>query len=257
MIAELYEARDLIAFLAWRDIKVRYQQTVLGVLWAVLQPLLFMAIFTVVFGRVANISTGSVPYPLFCFAGLLVWQLFINSLTSAAGTVVGQQNMVQKIYFPRLVLPISSCVVTLLDFVIAFLFFLVMMPFFSFLPSWRLVAVPLLVLVTLVTACGLGAALSALNVRYRDVRYLTNFLAQIWLFATPVAYPLNLIPEKWLPLASLNPMVGIVEGFRWATLGTDAPDMQVLLTSAATALCVAIGGTLLFRRMEVSFADTI
>ncbi|MCT2401508.1 ABC transporter permease [Novosphingobium mangrovi (ex Huang et al. 2023)] len=254
---EILAYRDLVVFLARRDIKVRYQQALLGAAWAFLQPLLFMAIFTVVFSRIVKASTGDIPYPLFAFSGLIIWQLFINSVTSASNSVVSQQNMVQKIYFPRLVLPLSACVVTFVDFLIASVFLLGMTLFFGFFPSWRLIAIVPIVLLTLTLAFGVGSALAALNVRFRDIRYLTNFIAQLWLFATPVAYPFGMIPEKWTTLASFNPVTGLVEAFRWATIGSTDVDPFRLSVSIGMCIVLSIGGIALFRTMEPSFADTI
>lgn len=256
-LMELPAYRDLLLFLVWRDVKVRYQQTVLGALWAIVQPLLMMAVFTVIFGRLMTVPSDGVPYPLFCFAGLVIWTLFIHGVTAAASSVVSSQEIVQKVYFPRLVMPISAVLVGLVDFAVAFLFLIGLMVLNGLSPRPEIVLVLPFVLLALLAAIGVGAILAALNVPFRDIRHLTPFLAQLWLFATPVAYPASLVPERWLPLAGLNPMGGIVDGFRWVLFGTQGPSLQLLIISATVSIALFLAGLSLFRLMEPTFADVI
>ena len=254
---ELWQHRELVGFLAWRDIVVRYKQTVLGVAWAILQPVLTMVVFSVFFGRLAGIPSDGVPYPVFAYTALLPWNLFANGLTSSAGSIVGGAHLVQKVYFPRLAIPIAPLLGALFDFLIAFLVLAILMVFYGIAPTWRLVAVLPLLLLTMLTSLGAGLWLAALNVRYRDVRYALPFLVQIWLFATPIAYPTSLVPESWRTLYALNPMVGVVDGFRWAVLGVAKAPTTTLLPSAAVAMVVLVTGAFYFRRAEAEFADVV
>ncbi|MDX6696395.1 MAG: lipopolysaccharide transport system permease protein [Blastocatellia bacterium] len=257
-LRELWEYRELLYFLAWRDIKIRYKQTALGLAWAVLQPLLTMLIFALFFGRLAKMPSDNVPYPLFAFAALVPWTFFANGLTQSSNSLVGSANLIKKVYFPRLVVPISVVLGGLPDFALSFVVLLGMMLYYGIYPQLSVVVwLPLLLLLTTVTALGCGLWLSALNVKYRDVRYIVGFLTQIWMFATPVVYPASLLSGRWRLVYSLNPMVGVVEGFRWALLGTDtAPGMSVVI-SATTALLILVSGTFYFRRMEKTFADIV
>jgi lipopolysaccharide transport system permease protein len=257
-LRELWEYRELLYFLAWRDIKIRYKQTALGLAWAVLQPLLTMLIFALFFGKLAGMPSDGVPYPLFAFAALVPWTFFANGLTQSSNSLVGSANLIKKVYFPRLVVPISVVLGGLPDFALSFLVLLGLMAYYGIYPQLSVILwLPLLLLLALVTALGCGLWLSALNVKYRDVRYIVGFLTQIWMFATPVVYPASLLSGRWRLIYSINPMVGVIEGFRWALLQTDtAPGMPIVI-SAITALLILVTGTFYFRRMEKTFADIV
>lgn len=254
---ELFAYRDLLLFLVSRDLKVRYKQTVLGVSWAILQPLMTMGIFSLVFGRLVGVPSDGLPYPLFCFAGLIVWNLFIQSVINATSSVVSNRQLVEKVYFPRLVIPLSTIMAGLVDFAIAFVFLLVVMLAYGFLPSLRMLLVLPLLAIALAGALGVGSLLAAFNVRFRDIRHVTILLAQLWLFATPVIYPASIVPAKWHALLGLNPMAGVVEGFRWSMLGTDSVSWDLIALSATSSVLFLVIGLLVFRRMESSFADII
>lgn len=257
-LGELWEFRELLYFLAWRDVKIRYKQTVLGLAWAVLQPVITMLIFAIFFGRLAKMPSDKLPYPLFAFAALVPWTFFANGLTQASNSLVGSANLIKKVYFPRLVVPISVVLAGLPDFALSFVVLLGMMVYYGIYPQVAaLVWLPLFVLLSFVTALGVGLWLSALNVKYRDVRYIVGFLTQIWMFATPVVYPASLLSGRWRLIYSINPMVGVVEGFRWALLGTNAAPAIPLLISSVTAVVILITGTFYFRRMEKTFADIV
>lgn len=256
-LRELWEYRELLYFLTWRDIKVRYKQTVLGAAWAVIQPLFMMLVFSLFFGKLAGVPSDGIPYPVFAFCGLLPWQLFANSLTQASNSLVGSQNLITKVYFPRLVVPISAVLGGVVDFAIAFVLLLAMMFYYGIVPGWQIVVLPGLVLLVVLASLGVGLWLSALNVQYRDVRYTISFLVQFWLFATPVAYPSSIVPEKWRVLYALNPMVGVVDGFRWALLGKPESPGVPLLISMIVVFLLLIGGLYYFRRMEQQFADIV
>lgn len=256
-LRELWEYRELLYFLTWRDIKVRYKQTVLGAAWAVIQPLFMMLVFSLFFGKLAGVPSDGIPYPVFAFCGLLPWQLFANSLTQASNSLVGSQNLITKVYFPRLVVPISAVLGGVVDFAIAFVLLLAMMFCYGIVPGWQIVVLPGLVLLVVLASLGVGLWLSALNVQYRDVRYTISFLVQFWLFATPVAYPSSIVPEKWRVLYALNPMVGVVDGFRWALLGKPESPGVPLLISMIVVVLLLIGGLYYFRRMEQQFADIV
>ncbi|MGD2114180.1 MAG: ABC transporter permease [Acidobacteriota bacterium] len=264
-LRELWEYRELLYFFTWRDVKVRYKQTVLGAAWAVLQPFLTMVVFSLFFGRLAKVPSDDLPYPLFSYAALVPWTFFATGLTQSSNRLVGSANLIRKIYFPRLVLPISSILAGLVDFVIAFaVLVLVMMPYFHFVdPAWsftwslHLLWLPLLVLLAVITGLGVGFWLSAMNVQFRDVRYAVPFLVQIWLFATPIAYPSSLLQERWQIVYALNPMVGVVEGFRWALLGAETAPGPLVLVSSLVALALLAGGAYYFRRVEKTFADIV
>ena len=254
---ELWQYRELLYFLTWRDIKVRYKQTVLGAAWAVIQPLFIMAVFSLFFGRLAGVPSDGLPYPVFAFCALLPWQLFAHALTESSNSLVGSQNLITKVYFPRLVVPISAVLGGLVDFAIAFVILLGMMFLYGIVPGWQILALPGLVLLTVMTALGVGLWLSALNVQYRDVRYTINFLVQFWLFATPVAYPSSIVPVKWRALYGLNPMVGVVDGFRWALTGRPESPGMLLFVSVIVVSVLLVGGLYYFRRLEQQFADII
>ena len=254
---ELWEYRELLYFLIWRDVKVRYKQTALGAAWAVIQPFFMMVVFSLFFGRLAKVPSDGIPYPVFTFCALLPWQLFANALTESSNSLVGNQNLITKVYFPRLVVPISAVLGGLVDFVISFVILLGMMLYYGIVPGWAIVTLPGFILLAVMTALGVGLWLSALNVQYRDVRYTIGFLVQLWLFLTPVAYPSSIVPEKWRPLYGLNPMAGVVEGFRWALLGKSQPPGAMLWVSVAVVILILFGGLYYFRRMEQQFADIV
>jgi lipopolysaccharide transport system permease protein len=254
---ELWEYRELLYFLVWRDIKVRYKQTVLGIAWAIIQPFFTMVVFSVFFGRLAKIPSDGVPYPIFSYAALVPWTFFAHGLGHASNSLVGSANLIKKIYFPRLAVPIASVTSGIPDFFVAFTVLLAMMLYYGIVPTVNLLWIPLLLLLALVTSLGVGLWLSAMNVRFRDVRYIVPFLTQLWLFATPVAYPSSLLSEPWRTLYGLNPMVGVVEGFRWALLGTDTAPGLIIIVSALISLALLVGGAFYFRRLERTFADTV
>ena len=256
-LRELWEYRELLYFLTWRDIKVRYKQTALGAAWAIIQPFFTMVVFSLFFGKLARMPSDGIPYPIFSYAALVPWTFFANGLTQSANSLVGSANLIKKVYFPRLVVPISSVLSGLVDFVLAFVVLLGMMIYFGVAPTWNVLWLPLLVLLAFVTALGVGLWLSALNVQFRDVRYTVPFLTQFWLFATPIAYPSSLLSEPWRTLYGINPMVGVVEGFRWALLDTNTAPGPMIFVSAAAALGILISGLFYFRRMERTFADVV
>jgi lipopolysaccharide transport system permease protein len=256
-LKELWEYRELLYFMAWRDIKVRYKQTVLGAAWAIIQPFFTMVVFSIFFGKLARVPSDGLPYPIFAYAALVPWTFFANGLNQASNSLVGSANLIKKVYFPRLVVPISSVISGVVDFMLAFAVLLGMMLFYGILPTVNILWLPLFVLLTFVTALGVGFWLSALNVQFRDVRYTVPFLTQFWLFATPIAYPSSLLSEPWRTLYGINPMVGVVEGFRWALLGTDTAPGAIILISSLMALALLVGGAFYFRRLERSFADVV
>jgi lipopolysaccharide transport system permease protein len=255
-VRELWEARELLYFLVWRDAKVRYKQTVLGVLWSVLQPLMTMAVFAVFFGKLAKMPSDGAPYPLFALTALVPWSYFAAALGAGAASLVGSQQLVSKVYFPRLIIPIASVVTPAIDFAIAFLMLAAALLWYGAAPGPAAAAVPLFALLALATALAAGLWLAALNVEYRDVRYVLPFAIQFWMFATPVAYPASLLPEAWRVWYGLNPMASVVEGFRWALLGSPAPGPMVAVSVAVVVVALA-GGLAYFRRVEGTFADVI
>jgi lipopolysaccharide transport system permease protein len=256
-LRELWEYRELAYFLIWRDIKVRYKQTVLGAAWAILQPLFTMVVFSVFFGRLAGIPSDGVPYPIFSFAALVPWQFFANGLNNSSNSLVGSSNLIKKVFFPRLIIPISAVLSGIVDFILAFIVLLFMMAFFSILPTKNVIWLPLLLLLALITSLGFGLWFSALNVQFRDIRYAVPFMIQAWLFITPIAYPSSLLNEPWQTLYAINPMAGVVEGFRWALLDTDTQPGSMVFVSAIVAIAVFVGGLYYFRRMEKTFADVV
>lgn len=256
-LRDLWEYRELLYFLVWRDIKVRYKQTALGAAWAILQPVMTMLVFSVFFGRLAKVPSDGVPYPVFAYVALLPWQLFAFALTESSNSLVASQNLITKVYFPRLVIPISSVLAGLVDFAIAFVILLVMMLYYGIVPTAAVALLPLFLLLAVVTALAVGLWLSALNVKYRDVRYTIPFLTQFWMFATPVAYPSSLVPERWRPLYGLNPMAGVVEGFRWALLGKAHAPGPLLWVSVAAVIVLLVGGLRYFKKTETTFADIV
>ena len=256
-LRELWEYRELLLFLAWRDISVRYKQTALGATWAIIQPLFTMIVFSLFFGRLGKIPSDGLPYPIFTYTALLPWQYFATALAGSADSLVGSANLISKVYFPRLVIPVASVLPAIIDFAIAFVVLLGMMFFYGITPTWNVVWLPLFLLMALVTALGVGLWLSAMNVQYRDIRYTIPFITQFWMFASPVAYPSSMIPEQWRPLYGLNPMAGVIEGFRWALLGTETEPGPLIIVSAFVALVLLVSGAFYFRRMEKTFADVV
>jgi lipopolysaccharide transport system permease protein len=256
-LRELWAYRELVYFLAWRDVKVRYKQTALGIAWVVLQPLAAMAIFSIVFGRLANLPSDGVPYPLFVFAGLVPWFYFANATSTASGSLVANTNLVSKVYFPRLAVPLAAVLAGLVDLAIGLVLELVLLAIFGVPPTPRLMLVPVLVLLLALTALAVSIWLSALDVQYRDVRYAIPFLVQLWLFATPVVYPLSVISDRWQWLFALNPVTGTIEGFRWALLGAGEFPAPQLALGVVTTLLILGSGLLYFRRVERTFADVI
>lgn len=256
-LSELWKYHELLFFLTWRDIKVRYKQTMLGAAWAILQPVLTMIVFSIIFGGLAKLPSDGIPYPIFTFTALLPWQLFAYALSQSSNSLVGSQNLISKVYFPRLVVPFSSVLAGVVDFAIAFLVLVGMMAFYGIGLTPAALLLPLFVLLALASALAVGLWLSALNVQYRDIRYVVPFLTQFWMYATPIAYSSSLIPENWRWLYSLNPMTGVVEGFRWVILGKSSLDVLSLGISACVVVLLLVGGLYYFKRMEANFADII
>ena len=256
-LSELWPYRELLYFLVWRDVKVRYKQTMIGISWTILQPLMTMLIFTVIFSYFAKIPSDGLPYPVFAYTALLPWNLFAGALNRCTLSLVGSANLVTKIYFPRLIVPTSAVISGIIDFAIAFVFLLGLMLRFGIVPSWGAITLPIFLLLALMTALAVGLWLSALNVRYRDVGHAIPFLIQIWMFLSPVAYPVSLVPERWRLLYSLNPMAGVIEGFRWALLRQESPNFKVIAVSTAVVVALLLSGLVYFKRMERTFADVI
>jgi lipopolysaccharide transport system permease protein len=253
----LWEYRELLYFLVWRDVKVRYKQTVLGVAWVALQPLATTLIFTVIFGNLAKIPSENLPYAVFAMAGLLPWNYFAGAFSRGGQSLVGSAHLISKVYFPRMIIPIASIAAGLVDFVIVLLLLIALMLFFGITPTAAIVTLPLFLLLAIATALGVSLWLSALNVQYRDVGYLIPFVSQFWMYATPVVYPASLIPEQWRLLYALNPMTGVVEGFRWALFGTGQAPGALLSVSVGIVLVLLAGGAFFFKRMEDTFADVV
>ncbi len=256
-LGEIWEYRELLYFLTWREVKVRYKQTALGAAWAIIQPLFTMLVFSLFFGRLAKVPSDHIPYPLFSLAALVPWTFFANGLTQSSNSLVSSSNLISKVYFPRLAIPLSAVLSGAVDFMISFALLVGVMAFYHRTPPLRCVYLPLFFLLAFVTALGVGLWLSALNVEYRDVRYTIPFLTQFWLFATPIAYPSSLLSGPWRTVYGLNPMAGVVEGFRWALLGTDTAPGPMIAASSCAAVLILVGGTFYFRRMEGTFADVV
>lgn len=256
-VGELWNYRELLYFFVWRELKVRYKQTVVGAAWAVIQPFLTMLIFSLFFGRLAHIPSGGLPYPVFYYSALLPWMYFAASLQNATNKIVENQNVITKVYFPRLILPLSATLSGLVDFGISFLMFIAIMIYYRIHPSWAMLLFPAFLVLAVLTALGAGLWLSALNAIYRDVRYVVPFLVQFWMFASPVAYPSSLVPAKWRWLYGLNPMAGVIEGFRWSLAGIGNPPSRMLLVSSAVVLAVLVSGLMYFQKMETTIADVV
>lgn len=256
-LRELWEYRELLYFLTWRDIKVRYKQTALGAAWAIIQPFFTMVVFSLFFGKLAKMPSDGIPYPIFAYAALVPWAFFAGGLGQSSNSLVGSANLIKKIYFPRLAIPISTVLSEVVDFVLAFVVLLGMMLYFRIAPTPNVLYLPLFMLLALVTSLGVGLWLSAMNVQFRDVRYIVPFITQFWMFATPIAYPSSLLPQPWRTVYGINPMAGVVEGFRWALLGTNTPPGAMFGVSAAAAIVIMVSGAFYFRRMEKTFADIV
>lgn len=256
-LRELWAYRELLYFLIWRDIKIRYKQTILGASWAIIQPVFTMIVFSVFFGTLAKIDTNGLPPPIFYYTALVPWTFFANGLTQASNSLVGSANLIKKVYFPRLAVPVATVIAGIVDFALAFVVLLGMIVWYGIVPTVNILFLPLLLVLALVTALGAGLWLSALNVQFRDIRYVIPFLTQFWLFATPIAYPGTLVPAAWRTVYALNPMVGVIEGFRWALLETNTAPGPMVAVSAVAALLLLSSGALYFRRMEKNFADIV
>ncbi|MBI1881232.1 MAG: ABC transporter permease [Chloroflexi bacterium] len=256
-LGELWEYRELLYFLTWRDVKVRYKQTVLGVTWAILQPFLTMVVFSLFFGKLAKVPSDGIPYPIFSFAALVPWTFFANGLNQASNSLVNSAKLLTKVYFPRLAMPIATLLAGAVDFVLAFVVLLGMMVFYGIMPTINVLWLPFFLLLALVTSLGVSLWLSAMNVQFRDIRYTIPFLAQVWLLVTPIAYSSSLLSEPWRTLYGINPMAGVVEGFRWALLGTNTAPGPIIIVSSLVALVLLISGAFYFRQMEKTFADVV
>jgi len=256
-LRELWDYRELLYFLTWRDVKVRYKQTVLGAAWAIIQPFFTMVVFSIFFGRLAKIPSDGIPYPIFSYAALVPWTFFAQGLTQASNSLVSHANLIKKVYFPRLAMPIARLLAGTVDFVLAFIVLLIMMLVYGILPTLNALWLPLFLLLALITSLGTALWLSAMNVQFRDVGYTVPFIAQFWMFITPIAYPSSLLSEPWKTLYGINPMAGVVEGFRWALLGTDTPPGPIIVVSSLAALALLVSGAFYFRRMEKTFADVV
>jgi lipopolysaccharide transport system permease protein len=257
-LKDLWEYRELLYFLVWRDIKVRYKQTALGATWAIIQPFFTMVVFSIFFGHLAKVPSDGIPYPLFSFAALVPWTFFANGLSQSSNSLVGSGTLITKVYFPRLIIPLASVFSGIVDFVLAFIVLLGMMVYYGVMPTTiNVLWLPLFLLLALTTALGVGLWLSALNVEYRDVRYIVPFITQFWMLATPIGYPSSLLQQPWRTLYGLNPMVGVAEGFRWALLGTNTAPGPIIAVSSAAAVLILVTGAFYFRRMEKTFADLV
>jgi len=256
-LRELWEYRELLYFLTWRDIKIRYKQTALGAAWAIIQPLFTMLVFSLFFGKLAKVPSDGIPYPIFCYAALVPWTFFANGLTQSSNSLVGSSNLLTKVYFPRLTIPLATVFSGVVDFLLAFGILLVMMIFYGVPITFKVLWFPVFLSLALVTSLGVGLWLSALNVQYRDVRYVVPFITQFWMLATPIAYPSSLLSEPWRTIYGLNPMAGVIEGFRWALLGSRISVGPLLAVSSVAAFLIMIGGAFYFRKMERTFADIV
>jgi lipopolysaccharide transport system permease protein len=254
-LIELWEYRELLFILAWRDMSIRYKQTILGGLWAIIQPFVTMIIFSVVFGKLAKMPSDDIPYPIFSYAALVPWAFFVNALNKSSLSLISNTNLINKVYFPRLVLPVSAVIVGTIDFFVAFFMLLLMMLFFGIIPTIAIICLPFFIVLTLITSLGVGIWIATLNVKFYDLQNALPFIIQAWMFATPVAYPSSLLDEPWRSIYGINPMAGVVEGFRWALLGTDTSPGGILIVSSITACIILIAGMFYFKHVEPTFAD--
>jgi lipopolysaccharide transport system permease protein len=256
-LLDVWKYRELLYFLIWRDIKVRYKQTIIGAAWAIIQPFFTMVVFSLFFGWLAKIPSDGIPYPIFSFAALVPWTFFANGLSQSSDSLVSSANLIKKVYFPRLAIPVAAVLSGIVDFMLAFSVLLGMMFFYGIIPTWNIVWLPAFLILTLITSLGVGLWLSAMNVQFRDVRYTVPFLIQFWLFSTPIAYPSSMLSEPWRTIYGINPMVGVVEGFRWALLGTNTAPGPIIIVSSMAGFIILISGAFYFRRMEKTFADVV
>lgn len=256
-LGSIWQFREMLYFLVWRDVLLRFKQTAVGAAWVILQPLITMIIFTLIFSKLARLPSDGIPYPVFAFTALLPWFFFSQALMRSSSSVVQSSNLITKIYFPRLLIPIAASIAPIVDLVFSFLFLLVLMGWYKITPTWGIVALPLFLALAIITSLAVGLWSSAINVKYRDVGNIIPFVIQVWMYASPVAYPVSMIPEKWRLLYSLNPMVGVIEGFRWALLGRNSPDFMLMAVSASVVLALLAGGIVYFKKMEQTFADVI
>lgn len=256
-LREVWEYRELLYFLIWRDVKVRYKQTILGIGWAIIQPFFTMVVFSIFFGKLAKMPSDGIPYPIFAYAGLVPWTFFSNGLSKGSNSLVSSSNLIKKVYFPRLIIPVSSVLSGLVDFILAFAVLIGMMFYFGLFPTANILWLPLLLVLSLLTSLSVSLWLSAMNVQFRDVQYIIPFITQLWLFATPIAYPSSLLSEPWKTLYGLNPMVGVVEGFRWALLNAETAPGPIVMVSFFVTIILLISGALYFSRMEKTFADVV
>ncbi len=256
-LRELWVYRELLYFLVWRQIIIRYKQTAVGIIWVVMQPVVSMLVMTIVFNQFLEVESPEAPYPIFVFSGLLFWRYFSTSMLQSGQSLVNNAHMISKIYFPRIIMPVASCLSTVVDFLVGFAVLLVMFPFFGTALSFKLLLVPVLLIVTLLTTLSVSLWLSALNVRYRDINQIIPFIIQVWMYMVPLMYPIETVPESVRTIYSINPMVGVIEGARWALIGTSAPDVTTLLIGTVTVLVLLVGGFIFFHRVERNFADVI
>ncbi|WP_246545483.1 ABC transporter permease [Pelotalea chapellei] len=253
----VWQHRELLYFLVWRDVLTRYKQTAIGAGWVILQPLITMIIFTVIFGNLARFPSEGIPYPVFAFTALLPWTYFSQALARTSGSVVGSTNLVTKIYFPRLLIPLSAAIAPVVDLIFSFAVLLVLMAWYRITPTWGMLALPFFIVLAIMTALAVGLWFAALNVKYRDVGSIMPFIIQIWMYGSPIAYPVSMVPQKWQLLYGLNPLVGVIEGFRWALLGKAFPDVAVMAVSSIVVVLLLFGGIVYFKKSEQTFADLI
>lgn len=256
-LTEVWEYRELLMMFVWRDITVRYKQSIVGIGWAVIQPVMTMVVFSIIFGHLANLPSDGIPYPIYTFCALLPWNYFARSLTDSSDSLVSSSHLITKVYFPRLILPLSKVLAGFVDFAIAFTILILLMVWYQILPSYGVFLLPLFILIAILSAFGIGLWLTALNVKYRDIKFVVPFVVQLWMYSSPVAYSISLIPANWQWLYGLNPMVGVIEGFRWALLGKDAPNILMMSVSTSIILLIFMGGVFYFRFMEKNFPDII
>jgi lipopolysaccharide transport system permease protein len=256
-LVALWEFRELFYFLVWRDVKIRYKQTVIGAAWAIIQPVMTMVIFTVIFGNFAKIPSDGLPYAIFSYTALLPWNYFSQAIARSGNSLVGDSNLIRKVYFPRLIIPLASVSSPLVDFFVSFLVLLAMLAWFGIAPGWGVLVLPLFLVLAFMTALAVGLWLSPLNARYRDIRYAIPFLVQLWMYASPVVYSVSMVPEKWRLIFGLNPLAGVIEGFRWALLGKGDPAIGAIMFSTGVVLMLLLGGMFFFKRMERYFADVL